>query len=133
MSTPEQEKALSTIGALAASLRNQKLSDVQIDLLEVAAHLMTNIAVQTTLNCATTRLVELEYTPGEPVDVDLAAIELDGQSLTGWQRTTVINRQQTNENEVMQNLEEPQYRYQTAATGRGIWVAAAVLRKVEAK
>lgn len=120
MSTPEQEQALSTISALAASLRTQKLSDVQIDLLEVAAHLMSNIAVQTTLNCASTRLVEAEYQLGEAV---MQTIPADRMMREHRQRTTVIDKQPVND--------LGDFRYKTAHSGRGIWVTATMLSKLE--
>lgn len=115
MSTPEQEQALATISSLATALRTQTLSDVQIDLLEVAAHLMTNIAVQTTLNCATTRLVE--YQLGEPVWF----LNRLGQE----QRTTITNKCS------IDSLEGPVTHYQTAFTGPSEWHIEQSLRKVE--
>lgn len=118
MSTPEQEQALATISSLATSLRTQALSDVQIDLLEVAAHLMTNIAVQTTLNCPNTRLVE--YQLGEAVMQTIPADRLQHEH---QQRTTVVDKEAVND--------LGDFRYKTAHSGRGTWVTATMLNKVE--
>lgn len=126
MSTPEQEQALATISSLATSLRTQALSDVQIDLLEVAAHLMTNIAVQSTINCASTRLIELEYQIGEPVQIDLAALGFTAAE-GAWQRTTVTGKQNVSIDEA-----HPEYQYQTAFSGTDRWLyPVECMRKVE--
>lgn len=120
MSNPDQLKALATIGSLASTLEKQALSDIQMDLLEVAVHLMTNIAVQSTLHGRQALLppeppAPLEFQVGEPVEV----MHGDEQ----WQRTTVINKQFISE--------EERYYYQTAFTKRDKWIDGTALRKVK--
>ena len=119
MSSPEQEKALATISSLSASLRNQKLSDVQIDLLMVAEHLMTNIAVQTVIQCET-RLVEFNL--GEPV---MQTIPADRTQHEHQQRTTVVDKEAVND--------LGDFRYKTAHSGRDTWITATMLSKVQPK
>ncbi|QOC57989.1 hypothetical protein phiK7B1_134 [Pseudomonas phage phiK7B1] len=119
MSNPDQVKVLATIGSLAQSLEKQVLTDIQMDLLEVAAHLMTNIAVQSTLfgreGMEPAKPAEpVEFQVGEPVEVMVGSEQ--------WQLTTVINKQYT---------QEDGYFYQTAFTKRDKWIAAEALRKVK--
>ena len=126
MTNPDQVKALATIGSLAQSLEKQTLSDIQMDLLEVAAHLMTNIAVQSTLHGrqALEPAGEPEapvFEPGEPCEVQVPADRITHEH---WQRTTIIDKQVTIEEGVEVT------RYKTAFTRRDMWIGTRRLRKI---
>lgn len=116
MSNPEQERILSTIAALASSLRPHTLTDIQIDLLQVAERLLTNVALQRLpqdrqIQQEPPALVEFEI--GEPCEVRLPEIVTHEH----WQRTTIIDK-------------ADEMTYQTAATKRGKWIDHSLLRKV---
>lgn len=122
MSNPEQIQMLATIGSLTQTLEKQVMSDIQLDLLQVVQHLMTNIAVQSTMHGRMALepgepAAPLEFQVGEPVDV---MVPVDGQE--HWQRTTVINKQY---------LQDNGYAYQTAYTKRDTWIDPAAMRKVQ--
>lgn len=126
MSNPDQLKSLATISSLAISMQKQTLSDIQLDLLEVAEHLMTNIAVQSTLHGREGMQpaeppAPLEFQVGEPVEVQVPADRVHHEH---WQRTTIIDKKVTEEEG------ETVTRYQTAFTKRDFWISAKRLRKV---
>lgn len=112
MSNPDQEKALSTIAALSHSMAGTKLTDIQIDLLMVAANLMTNIAVQSQIAASTQIVPDPEFEIGEPVNVKLA----DHRN----QRATVVGK--------TQHLRG--FHYQTSATGTQ-WITVDLMEKVQ--
>lgn len=120
MSSPEQEQALTTISALAESMRSHTLSDVQNDLLEIAERLMTNIAVQSAMKASIPVPVApevVEFEIGETVNIETPPTP---ERASYWQRTTVIDK-------VRGGLG---YEYQTAFSGRGMWVNPLRLQKV---
>lgn len=127
MSNPDQLRSLATISSLAISLQKQNLSDIQMDLLQVAEHLMTNIAVQSTLHGQKGMQpaeppAPPEFQVGEPVEVHIPA---DRVTHEHWQRTTIINKQTTEEDGAQVT------RYQTAVTKRDFWLGVNRLRKVK--
>jgi hypothetical protein len=125
MSNPDQDKALATISSLAHSLDGQVLSDIQIDLLMVAEHLMTNIAVQSTLHgrlaLDPSEPKPLEFQIGEPVMIETPP-SIDCQPY--WQRTTIIDK-------VEGPALEGGFEYKTAFTGRDMWIGVRRLKKAE--
>lgn len=126
MSNPDQVKHLATISGLAAGLQKQSLSDIQMDLLEVAVHLMTNIAVQSTLHGKTAMTpaepaAPVVFEPGEPAIQTIPADRLQHEHK---QRTTIINKRVSDDS-------DGGYLYQTSHTGRGVWISAAMLSKVK--
>lgn len=124
MSTnPDQLRSLATISSLAISLQKQNLSDIQMDLLEVAVHLMTNIAVQSTLRgreglSPAEPAAPLDFVLGEPVDVEIKETRV---SHAYWQRTTIVDKL-TDEKGVSV--------YRTART-KDAWMEDSRLRKVK--
>lgn len=115
MSNPEQEQALATIAALAQSLSGTELTDIQLDLLDMAQRMMTNIAVQRQMaaNLKAVDPAPVEFDIGEPVNVDSP---LFGQP----QRATIIGK--------IQHLRG--FDYQTSATGQ-VWMRIDSLHKVK--
>lgn len=126
MSNPDQLRNLATISSLATSMQKQTLSDIQLDLLEVVAHLITNIAVQSTLHGQlgmkpAEAPAPLEFQIGEPVEVQVPPDRVHHEH---WQRTTIIDKKTTEEDG------EIVTRYQTAFTKREFWIGVARLRKI---
>lgn len=124
MNDPEQAKKLATICSLSQGMEKQALSDIQLDLLEVVVHLMTNIAVQSTLHGRLSLEPHEEPAPevfelGEPVLIQVPADRLQPEH---WQRTTIINKAEA------PGLEGG-IEYQTAFTGRELWVGTRRLKK----
>lgn len=118
MSNPEQEQALSTIAALAHAMAGTKLTDIQLDLLLMAANLMTNIAVQSQI-AATAQVTEQvpEFEIGEPVNVHIPATSVSH----GYaQRATVTGKIEL----------KTGFEYKTSATGID-WVTTDRMHKVQ--
>jgi hypothetical protein len=124
MSNPEQEQLLSTIAALSQSMRGKNLSDIQLDLLQVAEHLMSNIAVQSAITSpGLVEIVVPEFEIGEPCQVRTVEGGPEHWQNSAWQRSTIIDKVSLN----------GEHEYQTAVTGRGLWVGTEALQKVDKK
>jgi len=111
MINPEQEQFLSTISALAHSLRGQTLTDLQLDQLQIVERLLTNLAVQKATEKPEAKPEPVEYQIGEQVMLEMP---------TGMQLTTVIDKVAA----------DTGYEYKTAATGRTLWIGTRRLQKV---
>ena len=129
MSNPEQEQTIATISALAHALRSKKLSNIQLDQLQIAEHLLTNISVQTQLE---TPVAEagiwgdtepkkhvLRFELSEPVRVHIMASMVQHAH---WERATITG---TEPRETV----EGGWVYQTSKTGKQ-WVTPNRLEKL---
>lgn len=124
MNTPEQAKSLATISCLAVSLEKKKLTNIQLDLLEIVCHLMTNISIQSMgLGDSSVALPPPEFYLGGSAEIR-CNIGVEG-SYT-WQRTTIIDKRLLTAEGVTPEV----YEYQTSWSKRGKWIGAEDLRKV---
>ncbi|UKL15036.1 hypothetical protein hairong_132 [Pseudomonas phage hairong] len=111
------------IESLAGSLRNKPIDNVQLDLLEVAVHLMANIVFQVSKSCAKSGVepVETPLNPGDKCEINFS--QRDGLHSDYWQLTTIIDRRTSRcEDEVT-------YEYKTAVTGSDNWIVQARIRR----
>ena len=119
MSRLEQERALTVITEIATALRFQHMTNVQLDLLQVAEHLMVNIAVQVQVAAVLVQ-PEIDFSIGEPVDVTMPNLSGDEISKDYKQRATIIEKVEQS------GIAE----YRTTATGEE-WLKTDRLDKVK--
>lgn len=124
--TDEKAKLMSRIKSTVDVIAGLPANDVQMDLLEVAAHLLTNILFQVSKGCSKvgveeTKPVVQPMNPGDKCEVNFS--RADGPHSDYWQRATVIDRR-TSEFEG-----EKTYEYKTTATNRDTWIGMANVRK----
>ena len=130
MSNPEQEQTIATISALAHALRSKKLSNIQLDQLQIAEHLLTNISVQTQLETPPVAEAGIwgdtepkkyvpRFEPSEPVRVHIPA---DMVQHAHWERATITGIQP-------RDTVEGGCVYQTSKTGKQ-WVTPNRLEKL---
>lgn len=124
MISPEQDKSLSTIAALAASLSKQNLTSIQLDLVQAAERVLVNVALQQT---EFGRLANKPEEPkpqapvfqeGEPCRVYILANRVQHAH---WQKATVTGKE-------ARHTVEGGFVYQTSATGKQ-WVTINRLEK----
>lgn len=95
-----------------------KLTDIQLDQLDIANHVLANLAVQ--LGIGQKPAAPVRYEPGQPVEV---SIEVNGEQR--WQKTTIVDRICWDNTDLSDII----YRYKTAVTGRdGDWIVDTRIR-----
>lgn len=131
MSDTDQEKSLATISGLAEAIRRHDLSSIQLDQLQIAEHLLTNIAVQLTVAASERANAEAMATPepvmpkvdtyvgGEPVNVLILASRVEHEH---WEKATITGVE-------MRPCVPGGLVYKTNKTGKH-WLTAGRLSKV---
>lgn len=129
MSNPEQEQTIATITALAHGLRSKRLSNIQLDQLQIAEHLLTNISVQTQIKATVETEAGiwgdpdkepiLKFEPGEPCQVHLAASRTQHAH---WEKATITGAE-------ARETVAGGWVYQTSKTGKH-WLTPSRLGKV---
>lgn len=126
MSNPEQEQTIATISALAHALRSKKLSNIQLDQLQIAEHLLTNISVQTqmeaSLEAAGKPVLKVDpvvFQPGEPAKVYMLGTRTQHAH---WERATITGLEP-------RETVEGGWVYQTSKTGK-TWLTLNRLEKI---
>lgn len=127
MSNPEQEKSLAVISGIAHNLSKADLSAVQLDQLQIAEHLLTNISVQLQIE-ASLRAANQPVTPkvevpvfqvSEPCQVLIYADRVQHEH---WERATITGAE-------ARTGVEGGWVYKTSKTGSA-WVTPGRLNKV---
>lgn len=87
----ESDQLAENVIALAQRLKGKKLSDVQLDLLQIGQHLLTNLVFQVDRTVTPEEPVITVFEPGTPVEVKIHAEDREY-----WQHATVIEAYMVN-------------------------------------
>lgn len=120
MSGLEQERAITVINDITFALRTQKMSNVQLDMLQVAEHLLVNLAFQVQTSNGIVPEPVVDYSICESVDVTITCLSGEDAGTSYQQRATVIDKVEQG------GVAE----YRTTATGSE-WLTAERISKVK--
>lgn len=119
----EANTLIDQIESLVTSLRDKPLDNVQLDLLEVASHLLANITFQVAKSCAKPGVEPVEpvhvvLQPGEKCEVNFS--REDGPHSDYWQLATVTDVKHL-------EISPVQIQYKTTATTD--WINEKLVRR----